>query len=255
MENEQSLSLLFWVSTSVMLLLAIGFLFITFIYHKKTSSIKQKESENLLRATLETEKNERHRIASDFHDSVSGDLSAIRNFINILYQKESNNQDKPVLNEIKHSLDIMMTNVKHINYNLMPPLLDSLGFLPALKDFADRTQRLNNIKISTQFRISKLNITTSTAYQLFRILQEITSNALKHNEVSQISFEVCRRSDDVIIEITDDGHAFNFFKNLKQSRGLGLKNILSRINNINAVLEQVEATNGNKLIIKIDEKS
>jgi hypothetical protein len=59
MENEQSLNILFWVSTSVMLLLALAFLFITLLYHKKTSNLKQKEAENLLKATLEAEKNER----------------------------------------------------------------------------------------------------------------------------------------------------------------------------------------------------
>ena len=81
MENEESLSLLFWISTSVMLFLAIAILLITLIYHKKTGNIKQRESEILLKATLEAEKKERKRIASDFYDSISGDLSAIRNYI------------------------------------------------------------------------------------------------------------------------------------------------------------------------------
>jgi signal transduction histidine kinase len=133
----------------------------------------------------------------------------------------------------------------------MPPLLDSAGLIATLKDYAERIQRLNNIEISTKFKIKDLDITTSDAYQLFRVIQEITSNALNHNEVSQISYEVYRKSNDVYIEISDDGYPFDFFNRLKTSNGLGLRNILSRVNNINADLKQTELSGGNKLIIKL----
>jgi signal transduction histidine kinase len=63
-----------------------------------------------------------------------------------------------------------------------------------------------------------------------------------------------RESDSVIIYVTDDGTKFSFFENLKLSKGLGLKNVLSRINNINAIMKQAETINGNKLIIKLKEK-
>ena len=254
MENEESLSLLFWISTSVMLFLAITILLITLIYHKKTGNIKQRESEILLKATLEAEKKERKRIASDFHDSISGDLSAIRNYINILDQKEGNAYNKTIIYEIKNSLGIMLTNVKHINYNLMPPLLDSMGLIATLNDYFDRTQKLNKIEISTQFKINNLNIDTSDAYQLFRILQEITSNILNHNNATQISISIYKVDNDIFIEIIDNGFYFNFFDNLKLSTGLGLKNILSRLNHIGAILKQPVSDKGNKLIIKIKEK-
>lgn len=254
MENEQSLNLLFWISTSVMLFLAIAFLLITLLYHKKTSIIKQKESENLLKATLETEKKERERIASDFHDSVSGDLSAIKNYINILDQKEKNGYNKTILQEIKNSLGVMLTNVRHINYNLMPPLLDSMGLIPTLKDYFERTKKLNNIDVSTQFKIDSTNINKSDAYQLFRILQELTANILKHNNATQISIFMYKESSNIYIEISDNGFYFNFFENLKDSKGLGLKNILSRLNHIGAGLEQTESEKKNTLVIKIKEK-
>jgi len=253
METEQSLNILFWISTSVMLFLALAFLFITLLYHKKTSNIKQKEAENLLKATLEAEKNERQRIASDFHDSVSGDLSALRNFINILYQKEEENQDKAILDEIKHSLDIMMTNVKHINYNLMPPLLESMGLIPTLKDYIQRLENLNNIEISKDISLNKIDINNSDAYQLFRVIQELISNILNHNNASKIEISIFRESENVILCITDNGRKFNFFNNLKESKGLGLRNIISRLKNINADLKQVDIDNGNKLIVKIKE--
>jgi len=251
MENEESLSLLFWVSTSVMLFLAIAFLLITLLYHRKASIIKQKESENLLKATLDTEKQERERIASDFHDSVSGDLSAIKNYINILDQKEEDAYKKTILHEVKDSLGIMLTNVRHINYNLMPPLLDTMGLIPTLKDYFERTKKLNDIEIHTAFKVDKLNINKSDAYQLYRILQELTANILKHNKASQISISIHKKLSSINIEISDDGFVFDFFESLKGSKGLGLKNILSRLNHINGDLEQPKTDKGNTLIIKL----
>jgi len=255
MENEESLKLLFWISTSVMLFLAIAFLFITLVYHKKTSSIKQKESENLLKATLETEKKERKRIASDFHDSVSGDLSAIRNYVNILDQKEENKYNKSILHEVKHSLDTMISNVRHINYNLMPPLLESMGLIPTLEDYFERTRQLNEIEISTTFKVDHTNLSTSQAYQIFRVLQELTSNILKHNSATEIDISIVKQSSEILIEISDNGTAFNFYQSLKTSSGMGLRNVLSRLNHINAVLKQPLTGKGNKLSIKIKEAS
>ena len=253
MENEESLRLIFWISTSVMLFLAIAILFITLVYHKKTSSIKQKESENLLKATLETEKKERKRIASDFHDSVSSDLSAIRNYVNILDQKEEDSYNKSILVEVKNSLDTMLINVRHINYNLMPPLLESLGLIPTLEDYFERTKHLNEIEIRTRFGLQNSNISTSEAYHIFRILQELTANILKHNNATEIDISILRKSKEIIIEISDNGFYFNFFENLETSSGLGLRNILSRLNHINAVLKQPITNKGNKLSIKIEE--
>jgi signal transduction histidine kinase len=137
----------------------------------------------------------------------------------------------------------------------MPPLLESMGLIPTLKDYFLRVERLNNIEISTDFALSQPNINSSDAYQLFRVMQELISNILNHNKATKIKISMFRESDHVILYVIDDGFKFNFFEKIEVSKGLGLKNILSRLNNVNAVLTQADTNRGNKLIIKIkDEK-
>lgn len=252
MENEAGLKILFWISTVVMLLFTLAFLFITLIYHKKAHKIKQRQSENLLKATLETEKRERKRIAADFHDSVSGDLNAIRNYITILDQKEQDPEKRSILQEVKSSLEDILSNVQNINYNLMPPLLESSGLVPTLNDYFERVKKLNHISITVNYSHKNIPISSSDAYELFRIIQELFSNMLKHGKPKQIDFSIIKNSNVIEIEVSDDGIPFDFYNKLKNTSGMGLKNILSRLKHVEASLEQIPVDKGNKIVIRLN---
>lgn len=254
MENENGLKLLFWISTTGMLFLAVAFLYITLIYHKKIFNVKEKESQKLIQAILETEKKERKRISSDIHDSVSGDISAIGNYIAILHQNEKDSKNKDVIDEIKLAMTDLLNNVRYINFNLMPPSLENSGLVATLNDYFDRLQKFNNISISSHYDQKDLPINSSEAYEIFRITQEIFSNTIKHGKAKHFDFKISEISNHIEIHISDDGHVFDFYKNLKSSTGMGLKNILSRVNHIKANLEQVPVEKGNKIIIQLKDK-
>ena len=78
----------FWIGTFVMLFFACCLIFLVLFYKNYFFRMKQKETELLLKTSLESEKNERQRIAADLHDSVSSDLSAIRNYLTIILRGE-----------------------------------------------------------------------------------------------------------------------------------------------------------------------
>lgn len=140
MENETGLRIFFWLGTFIMLSLTFSVLFITVMYQKKVHKMRQKESENLLQASLDSEKKERKRIASDLHDGVSGDINAIRNYIAILNKREQDPYNKSILEEVTEALNNTLNNIQEISYNLMPPLLGTSGLVPTLKDYFDRVK-------------------------------------------------------------------------------------------------------------------
>ena len=251
MENEDSLKLLFWVSTTGMLFLAVSFLYITLIYHKKIFKVKEKESEKLIKAILETEKKERKRISSDIHDSVSGDISAIGNYIAILHQNEKDPKNKDIIEDIKLAMTDLLNNVRYINFNLMPPSLENSGLVVTLSSYFERLEKFNNVTISTDYPQKDLPINSSDAYEIFRITQEIFSNMIKHGKATHFEFKIVMEDKNIKIQISDNGHVFDFYENLKSSTGMGLKNILSRINHIEANLEQVPVDKGNNIIIQL----
>lgn len=251
MENETGLKLVFWISTIMMLLMTIAILAISLVYRKNTYKIKQKESENLLKASMESEKRERQRIAADFHDSVSGDLNAIRNYITILAQSEDDEYKKTIISEIKSGLDNTLNNVQYISYNLMPPMLESSGLIPTLQSYFDRVIKMNNITISFSYYQRDIPITLSIAYELFRIIQELISNMIKHGKSTQIDLSIEKNNEVIELKITDNGATFDLYKSLQTTSGMGLKNIISRTKYINAFLTQEKSETGNLIVIRL----
>jgi signal transduction histidine kinase len=73
----------------LMIAMALGLAIMALFYQKAFAKMKRKEAENLLKASLESEKKERQRIAKDLHDGVQSDLSAIRNLLVTLLKKNS----------------------------------------------------------------------------------------------------------------------------------------------------------------------
>lgn len=252
MENETGLKLFFWLGTLIMLTLTLSVLFITVMYQKKVHKIRQKESENLLRASLESEKKERKRIASDLHDGVCGDISAIRNYIAILNKKEQDPYNKAILEEVTGALSNTLNNIQEISYNLMPPLLESSGLIPTLNDYFDKVKKWSNVSITTRYHTNQIPVSPSEVYELYRIIQEFVHNTVRHGNVTQIHFSVRSTNNALVFEITDDGSPFDFYLNLgKNTSGMGLKNIASRIRKIGATLKQIPAEKGNNIEIHL----
>lgn len=81
MENEAEINLFFWTSTAIILLSAFGIFLMILIYRFRMYYIYRKESDTLQKVTLNIKRHEIQRLASELHDSISGDLTAVQNFI------------------------------------------------------------------------------------------------------------------------------------------------------------------------------
>ena len=213
--------------------------------------MREKESEKLLQASLDSEKNERKRIASDLHDSVAGDISAVRNYIAILNKKEQDPYNKSILEEVSEALNNTLNNIQEISYNLMPPLLETSGLIPTLNDYFDRVKKWSNVAITTQYHTNNIPLSPSEVYELYRIIQEFVHNMIKHGNVTQIHFSIENENNVLIFEMTDDGSSFDFYKKMESSSGMGLKNITSRIRKIGAMLKQIPNEKGNSIVIHL----
>lgn len=250
MENGTGLKWFFWIGTATMFFSVLGTILTVVLYRNKIHKINRKESENLLKSSLESEKKERKRIAADFHDSISGDLSAVQNYITILANKEKDNFNKSVFQEVETALGSIIENVQDISYNLMPPTLETLGLLSTLRTYFERAQKWNNVIINEQYQ-SECNVSSSDAYEIYRIVQEFVTNMIKHGNSDYINFTFYEKEKTYIFEISDNGASFDFYKSVKEPYGMGLKNITSRIKYINAKLIQIPVEKGNKIQIRL----
>lgn len=251
---ETEVKILFWIGTAVMFFLALGVLLFVVLYRNKLHKIKRRESEQLLKASIESEKRERKRIAMDLHDSISGDLSAIQNYITILHRIEKDHSKIVIFQEVEEALTHTLQNIQTISYNLMPPMLEEQGLINNLENYFARVRKWNTMQITEKYNIGALAIPLADSYEVYRTIQELVTNSIKHGEATSIEFSMKKVEQNILLEIFDNGKSFDFYKNLKESHGIGLKSIVSRLKYRQAKLVQLSVEKGNKIQIQLKVK-
>lgn len=250
MENENDLKWVFWLGTLFMAFMALSIVLLAVFYQRRFYIVKQHEAEVGLKATLEAEKTERNRVAADLHDGISGDISAILNLVGVLELKNRQIENVQLLCEIKTALGITIDEVQRVSYNLMPPLLETEDLQAVLKDFFNRVEKTYNVRVEARYFSEGLLLTTSESYELYRCIQELTENVLKHGKASSIKFSVDCIEGEYVFRFLDDGCSYDFFKASKTAKGMGIRNIKARLSNLKAILVQLPSDSGNCIFIR-----
>lgn len=254
MESPSEVKMLFWLGTLMMLSLAFGLLSLVMFYQKQFLKSKQLESERLLKAILDSEKKERQRIAQDLHDGVQSDLRAISNYFLLLSRKIQEEQLQGLLKETRNALEETIENTKLISHKLVPPLLETRGLIVALHDYFERLSKSSGAVFSLQVHLKEFQVPTTDEYELFRVLQEFTTNMLKYGSISECKLFFYEINNSICIELVDDGVPFDFMSSYIASNGSGLRNIQSRLKGIHATLEQRKVVSGNHFVIHLPQE-
>jgi two-component system NarL family sensor kinase len=185
------------------------------------------EAEKLrFKDVIEAEEKERSRIAQDLHDGLGQLLSAAR--LNVAGLEDSiGAEDKPDLNRSLKIIDDACVEVRNISHNMMPSALIRLGLIPAINEVVNNVNSVKGIKINFNTNVDH-SLGPSLDITIYRVVQEILNNMLKHAKADQIEMNIERNNSDLHISIKDNGIGFDPEK-LKESKGLGWKNIFSRI--------------------------
>lgn len=213
--------------------------------------MKSDEADLLLKATLESEKNERIRIAADLHDGVSGDLNAIKNYLAILERTGAIDGNQEIFKEIKESISAALENTRLTSYKLMPPLLETFGLVATLEDYLGQLSKKTSISFTVSDVEGGFELPTYVAYELYRVIQEFTTNMIKNGSARNCWLTFYSIEGVNCIEIVDDGISFDFINLLQHSKGTGIKNINSRLKIIEAVLQQRNVIEGNHFLITL----
>lgn len=242
--NNQQRTMLYILSAGLLLLLALIYFIINFykekvqaesIIRKQDDEInKQKLKEledhyqiNNLQFMIEGQEIERERIARDLHDSLGGLLSAVKlQFDGVRNKNEKIGQLKEY-QSANQMLDIAVDEVRTISQNLQPGSLKRMGLVPALQDLFNRFDGDTYPSIDFQTYDMPKEMDNMIALSIYRIIQELFYNALKHAKANEILIQINREDNELIIQFEDDGIGYDP-NNLKR-KGMGLENIKSRI--------------------------
>lgn len=222
------------------------------IVRESEESVKNKHQIELIKAVLDQQECERKRMASDIHDSLSCILSTAKINLDLSLQTILPASSQDLIIKSKGLLDEAIESSRRIARNLTPAVIETLGLSEAVNDLCTRIRKSDlKVQFAEYGRIE--NMPSDKAVQIYRIIQEIVNNYLKHSGGTIISIEMYW-GPLLSICIIDNGRPFEYPVDIKSQSGLGLLNIRNRLEILDATL-QSEAGNPNKTHIVIPLKS
>ena len=189
--------------------------------------MQTKHQQEMLKATLTSQEEERNRLGTELHDGVGALLSTIK--MNLQVSQRSNSLE--TLPEVIDHLTDTIGQVRTISHEMMPVVLKKYGLKKAVVDLFEKINN-NDIK-ATIVEWDEFDLDESKNLMLYRIIQELTNNCLKHAEASSIELRSTMNNELVTISFSDNGKGFPK-EILEKAEGMGLWNILNRAQTVGA---------------------
>ncbi len=199
---------------------------------------RHEQSREYLQRVLAAQEEERKRIARELHDTIAQDLAAHRldleRFAKLITPLEpSDDQLKHFLVRLEKQAQGILVDLRNTLVDLRPSVLDTMGFLPALRWHLDRIQRESGLKTNLSVDGEVWQLEADSLLTLFRIFQECINNVLIHAEAEHIMVSLTYKNTEVVLEVEDDGKGFIYEEVLNRTdvgsdHGLGLLGIQER---------------------------
>ncbi|MBL7958994.1 PAS domain S-box protein [bacterium] len=189
-------------------------------------------------AIVETQEEERRRIAKELHDALGQMLVAVKFNVDILEDKLEIMDVLTIKRavNIKNLLNQIMLEVRRISYNLMPSILEDFGLPPALNQLCEQLSQNESLKIRFVCNGLEKRLPRVVEIGMYRIAQEALNNIIKHSYAHEATIQLIKDRKTVTLSIEDDGNGFipDEANTGKQHRGMGLMNMRERAESINA---------------------
>lgn len=227
------------VSLSVLLLAVFAY---SSWQRQKLLRQEKTNSMNFTKQLLENTEEERKRIASDLHDSISHELLNLKS----IFTKD--------LTTVNAKIDTIINDIRGISRNLHPVMFDKIGLLPNIEQLVERLQNQNNFFISTEINYSG-TLSSADELQIYRIIQEALTNIIKYAQAHAAKITIVEQKDGISIEIKDNGKGFDVKQVLNSGKAFGLHNIIERSRVVGGEANFYSSPEGTIIHINIPKKS
>lgn len=196
---------------------------------RKISDLENNLKIETMNSMMQGQEAERERIARDLHDSLGGMLSTAKLQLNALGLRSRNAQKMDEYQKAYDLIDESCREVRTIAHQMQPNALTKLGLLPALNDMISKIHAAKGGPLVEfqHYGLDDLQPNPQVALTLYRIVQELLSNAIKHAQAKNILVQLGLHDGLLNITVEDDGQGFDTDT---AARGMGLDNITHRVN-------------------------
>ncbi|EKR65180.1 7TM diverse intracellular signaling [Leptospira weilii str. 2006001853] len=175
---------------------------------------------------LKLQAQERTRIASDIHDSIGSELTAI------LFELESKDKNDSTLKKLKSEVNHLISNVRDIVFLMHHQGNNQELVEEVIKRYGDRIQRTGTIEVKMEIEDVSNFIHLDQCLHVQKIFLEVASNILRHSEAKKIQISWKKEGKKLILKLTDDGKKFEI--NPEEVSGIGMSSIRMRSEKLGA---------------------
>ena len=231
-------------NTTIALLASLffGLVLIVIIYivkqKQKKLRLEKQNAQQYTKQLLEKTEEERKRIASDLHDSVSHELLSLKNS----FEEKSNITNTKI--------DSIINDIRIISRNLHPIMFDKIGLKGSVEQLVERAQSVNDFMVTAELNYTEF-LSSTDELHLYRIIQESLSNIIKYANAVAAKITISEKNNLLFVEIKDNGKGFNVAETLNGKNAFGLHNIIERSRAIGGEAKIVSDKTGTVVTIEI----
>lgn len=241
--EKELVAIILYISLFFIIVAVVLILF--FYFSRKKIIQKELEKKDLvlqyqkeqLHAIIITQEEERKRIAQDLHDDISSKLNIVSLNSHLLTspnltEAETLEITDNIINLTTKALD----NSRKIAHNLLPPVFEKFGLNAGVEELCEEFESSKSVKVYYKNEIDFDEKDIDRHLHVFRILQELMNNSLRHGKATEIwiAFKIIDEIN--TCNYKDNGKGFDA-QNIENQKGLGMKNIDSRISFLNGTIK------------------
>lgn len=242
--------------------ISIGLLLFSFLLYRnyktrkklaeqKIKQLLQEKQIDAAQNIIQGEEAERTRLARDLHDGLGGMLSGVKFQLNsvkgnvILSEENANAFTKSI-----SQLDSAITEMRRVAHNMMPEALIKFGLDDTLQNYCNSVSENSGLQIVYQSFGLEERLNQTVEIVLYRIVQELLNNTIKHANATQIHVQLSKNNKTISLTVEDNGKGFDV--NSVKKDGIGITNIQHRVDYLKGKLDITSDKNGTSTHIEFE---
>jgi signal transduction histidine kinase len=205
------------------------------LLEEKLRIIEKEQQVSSLQSMINGQETERTRIAKDLHDGLGGIFSTVKMHYSTLQMETPDIKENPLYRKTLDLINNAADELRRVAHNMMPEVLLKMGLIEALQDFCNNINSGKLLTITLQSFGMDKRLGGSTEIVLYRIIQELINNIIKHAYATEALLQINREGNRLSLIIEDNGRGFDT-KEAEDKRTMGITTIKNRVDYLNGRL-------------------
>ncbi len=239
------------IASICLALLLVGVIISMLVAYRRRQYQHQQE---LLNARLEIQENILKNLSEEIHDNIGQELSVLKLTLSVISLKKEEEAEK-FIGESKGMVNHIISSISDLSKSLHTDRVLKIGIIDAVRFELDKIEKTNLFKTVFTYADVEFQINPGNEIFLFRIIQEVLNNIIKHSKAQNINADLIYKENRIIFTFTDDGKGFDVKEAMQQpssSRGIGLTSMVNRAKLIGGQISIIsQPGKGTKTIIEI----